>query len=269
MSKFKLLIRITIIILCLIGLGVAIYQIFIWRDDSKQIDNQVEEINRLVGPVEISSTDNSELINPPEDKENPYWDFVKVSMIDVDLAKLRDINSETKGWIQVPGTNINYPFVQHNDNKFYLNHSFDQKENGAGWVFLDSRNNIDNIDRNNIIYAHGRINSVLFGTLKNILKSGWLDTPKNHLIKMSTESGNSIWQVFSVYHTQTTSDYIVTDFKNDETYLNFLKYLDGKSAFDFQVEVNQNDKILTLSTCFTSTEKVVMHAKLIKLDAKN
>lgn len=87
MSKFKLLIRITIIILCLIGLGVAIYQIFIWRDDSKQIDNQVEEINRLVGPVEISSTDNSELINPPEDKENPYWDFVKVSMIDVDLAK--------------------------------------------------------------------------------------------------------------------------------------------------------------------------------------
>lgn len=267
--KFITLIKIPLILLCLVALGIAIYQIFIWQDDSKQIDSQIEEISKIVTPYELTSTDNSTLVNPPEDKENPYWDFIKLSMMNVDFAKLKDINNETKGWIQVLGTNINYPFVQHNDNKFYLNHSFDQKENGAGWVFLDSRNNIDNIDRNNIIYAHGRINSVLFGTLKNILKSGWLETPNNHVIKVATESGSSIWQVFSVYHTPTTSDYIVTDFKNDETYLNFLKYLEGKSAYDFNVEVDSDDKILTLSTCFTSTEKVVMHAKLIKVVSKN
>ncbi len=171
------------------------------------------------------------------------------------------------GWIQVLGTNINYPFVQHNDNEYYLDHSFKREKNGAGWVFLDSRNNIENLDKNTIIYAHGRIDSIMFGTLKNITKSSWYENKDNHIIRMSTEKHNTLWQVFSVYHIKTTSDYIVNNFNNDSSYNNFLKLIKERSIYKFDVDLNSNDNVLTLSTCYSKSERVVMHAKLIKQES--
>ena len=70
--------------------------------------------------------------------------------------KLLKENQETVSWITVNGTNINYPVVQHSDNEYYLNHSFDGSENSAGWIFLDYRNNIENTEKNTIIYGHSR-----------------------------------------------------------------------------------------------------------------
>ena len=36
------------------------------------------------------------------------------------LAELKQTNESTIGWIQVNGTNINYPVVEAADNDFYL-----------------------------------------------------------------------------------------------------------------------------------------------------
>ena len=56
-----------------------------------------------------------------------------MNLIDVDFNDLKNINPSTIGWIQVNGTNINYPFVQTNDNKYYLNHSFNNQKNMNGF----------------------------------------------------------------------------------------------------------------------------------------
>lgn len=92
-----------------------------------------------------------------------------MSLINVDFEELKGINSDTLGWIQVNGTNINYPFVQTSDNKFYLRHSFDKSYNRGGLVFLYYRNDIKELSKNTIIYAHGRADTTMFGSLKNIL----------------------------------------------------------------------------------------------------
>ena len=72
-------------------------------------------------------------------------------IIDVDIEKLIEQNDDTVGWINVNNTNINYPFMQTNDNKYYLTHAFDKSWNDAGWLFLDYRNNINN---NKILNHH-------------------------------------------------------------------------------------------------------------------
>ena len=108
----------------------------------------------------------------------------------------------------------------------------------------------------------------MFGSLKNILTTGWLDNSDDYLVKLSTEKENTLWQVFSVYHIPTTSDYLQINFNSDETYLNFLNMLKERSIYDFQTELNNKDKILTLSTCYNKEEKMVMHAKLIKREAR-
>ena len=191
-----------------------------------------------------------------------------MNLLNVDFKELKKTNNQTKGWIQVNGTTINYPFVQTQDNIFYLTHSFDKSYNEAGWVFLDYRNNINELDRNTILYAHGRMNKTMFGSLKNIIKSDWYSNKDNYVIKMSTETENTLWQVFSVYKIPTTNDYIQVNFSSDEEYNKFLNKLKKRSTFDFNVDLTEKDKIITLSTCYNDYEKVAMHAKLIKYEKK-
>lgn len=257
-------------IFCFIGLSISIYNIIKWKLDSNKI---IEEINNIQNIVEIKENNNEENIEIIEQIEeipefNPYWDYMKMNLIDVDFNELKKINSSTIGWIQVNGTNINYPFVQTNDNKYYLTHTFNKSYNSAGWVFLDYRNNINELDKNTIIYAHGRYDSTMFGSLKNILSSGWLNNKNNYVVKLSSEKENTLWQVFSVYRIPTTSDYIHVNFTSNTEFKKWASILVNRSAYNFNTSVNENDFILTLSTCYNKNEKVVLHAKLIKKEKK-
>ena len=248
---------------------ISIVNIFRWLNDNK---NNIDETNTINKKVEIINVPDNENIEIIENKEEPaqsmYYSYIKMNLIDVDFSKLKGINKEVVGWIKVEGTTINYPFVQTNNNKYYLNHSFDKSNNGAGWVFMDYRNNKADFDRNTILYAHGRTNGRMFGDLKNILTNNWLNNPDNFIVKLSTEYENTLWQVFSVYKIETTSDYIQTTFLNDSEYENWLNMILNRSNYNFNTNLNSNDKILTLSTCYNDNEKVVLHAKLIKKERK-
>lgn len=269
--KWKNIFAIFIALTCLIGLVISLKDIVIWKADSERIEKQIEEIQEVVEIEEVTQeSENVEVIEQVEEipKANPYWDYIKMNLINVNFQELKKINNNTKGWIQVSGTNINYPFVQTNDNKYYLNHSFNNSYNNAGWVFLDYRNSIDSLSKNTIIYAHGRLDTTMFGSLKNILNSGWLNNTNNYVVKLSTEKENTLWQVFSVYHIPTTSDYIQVDFNSNEEFNNWTTMLINRSFHNFNTSVSENDNVLTLSTCFNDYEKVVLHAKLIKKETR-
>lgn len=263
--KWKNVFLALFVLICLVGLGTSLFNIIKWKIEAKTTNNQIETAQKVVKPVEIIDNDKIEIIEQEKvPLDNPYWEYVQMNLIDVDFNDLKNINPSTIGWIQVSGTNINYPFVQTNDNKYYLNHSFNKSKNSAGWVFMDYRNNISVLDKNTIIYAHGRLDNTMFGSLKNILTSGWLNNKNNYIVKLSTEYENNLWQVFSVYKIKTTNDYLQISFISNESFLEFTDKLIKRSNFNFNTKVNENDKILTLSTCYNEKEKVVLHAKLIK-----
>lgn len=247
----------------------SIINIVKWYNDSKQTKEEINNINNNVQIKEVIDNENTEIIeNETIDHDDPYWGYIKMNLIDVDFTELKNKNSNTVGWIKVNGTTINYPFVKYKDNDYYLNHSFNNNYNEAGWVFLDYRNNSNLLDKNNIIYAHGRLDKTMFGSLRKVLTNGWLNDINNYVIKISTEKENTLWQVFSVYKISTTNDYIKTSFNNDEDYLKFIKLITERSQFDFNTYVGEKDRIVTLSTCYDDNQKVVLHAKLIKLEKK-
>lgn len=263
--KWKNVFLALFVLICLVGLGTSLFNIIKWKIEAKTTNNQIETAQKVVKPVEIIDNDKIEIIEQEKvPLDDPYWEYVQMNLIDVDFNDLKNINPSTIGWIQVNGTNINYPFVQTNDNKYYLNHSFNKSKNSAGWVFMDYRNNISVLDKNTIIYAHGRLDNTMFGSLKNILTSGWLNNKNNYIVKLSTEYENNLWQVFSIYKIKTTNDYLQISFISNESFLEFTNKLIKRSNFNFNTKVNENDKILTLSTCYNEKEKVVLHAKLIK-----
>lgn len=274
MKKLKLnrknIIFYIIIIICLILIIISVINIINWKKDSNKTDKVIQEINEIIEVEEVLDNENTEIIEQDEEieEDNPYWDYIKMNLINVNFNDLKKTNNDTIGWIQLNGTNINYPFVQTNDNVYYLTHSFDKSYNSAGWVFLDYRNNISNLSKNTIIYAHGRRDTTMFGTLKNTLYYTWLDDTNNHVVKLSTETENTLWQVFSIYHIATTNDYIKVNFKTDDEFLEWTNLLTSRSFYNFNTSITKNDKILTLSTCYNETEKMVLHAKLIKLENK-
>lgn len=267
--KWKNIILILIIITSSITLLISIFNIIKWKIDSNKTNYEITNIQENINVEEIQDTENTEIIEPVIEvpKENPYWDYINMNMINVDFNGLKRTNPDVVGWLKVNGTNINYPFVQSSDNDYYLTHSFNKSYNGGGWVFLDYRNNGTN-NKNTIIYAHGRSNKTMFGTLKNVLNNGWLNNTNNYVIKISTETENSLWQIFSVYRIPTTSDYLQTNFNDETEYQNFLDMIKDRSSHNFKTSVASTDNILTLSTCYNNSDKIVVHAKLIKKENK-
>lgn len=263
--KWKNIILILIFLILFITLNISIYNIIKWKLDSNKTNEEINTIQENTNIEEVKDNKGTEIIKQAEKipKENPYWDY----MIDVNFDNLKKINSDVVGWIKVNGTNINYPFVQSKDNKYYLTHSFNKSYNNAGWVFLDYRNNNIN-NRNTIIYAHGRTDKTMFGTLRKVLNNGWINNTNNYVIKISTEKENSLWQIFSIYHIPTTNDYLQTEFKDEREYQRFLNILKNRSNHNFNTSITSNDTILTLSTCYNDSEKMVVHAKLIKKQKK-
>lgn len=260
-----------VLLLLFIFVGIIIYSLYKiinWNVDNKKTSDITRKIEEVTEVVEVEDTSETEIINEEEDKNNPYWYYITFPLIDVDIMELQRQNSDTVGWINVNNTNINYPFVHTTNNDFYLNHSFDKSYNDAGWLFLDYRNNIEFSDRNNIIYGHSRLDKTMFGSLSRVLKSEWYSNKDNHIIRLSLDNENTLWQIFSVYKIEAETYYITTNFNSDNEYVEFLNTIKNRSLYNFGANLNKNDKILTLSTCYSDTERTVVHARLIKRSSK-
>lgn len=264
--SLKKTINTLILFICIIIFLISLVHIINYINSSNKTKKEIKKITEDITTTDVN--DNVEIIESNDDKKNPYWDFIELNMKDIDISKLKEQNKDTIGWIEVKGTNVNYPFVQTSNNDYYLTHSFNKSYNSAGWVFLDYRNNIKNLDKNTIIYAHGRYDKTMFGTLKNVFNNTWLNNKNNYLINISTDSSDTMWQIFSIYKIKTTTDYLKINFDTSE-FNEFIKLIKDRSQYNFDTSVSENDKILTLSTCYNNEIKIVIHAKLIKIREKD
>ena len=246
-KKRKLKKKTVSIILLVIAIPFLIFSLF---HVVKYMFFEVPQTKKLIKDIEANTeikeydSEDAEIIESDELPDSPYWNFIKMKLIDVNFDSLLATNSDTVGWVTVGGTNVNYPIVQTGDNDYYLTHAFDKSKNSAGWVFMDYRNNKNSFGRNTIIYGHNRKDQTMFGSLKKVLTDAWYNTADNRVIKMSSPTNNTLWQIYSAYTIETTPDYIKTNFSSDAEYEEFLNLVKSRS------------------------KKLVVHAKLIKIEAK-
>ena len=149
--KWKNVLLISFMFLCISLLIISINEGISWYRDNKKISSQVDDLIDKTNITVVPDNLNTEIINQNEvDEFDPYWDYIKMNLINVDFNELLSKNKDSVGWIQVNGTNINYPIVQTSDNDYYLTHAFDKSWNSAGWVFMDYRNDSETFDKNTI-----------------------------------------------------------------------------------------------------------------------
>lgn len=280
-------ILITIIISCVIGYSVNQYDIYKSSQEINAITDEIadllEEYENLdienpdedsTGDAQVPDPEESTTTEPEQSTTtpvtptpskpvyiNPYYkNYAKV------ISVLKETNPDTVGWLTVNNTTVNYPVVQAVNNSYYLNHDFNKHSNSLGWIFMDYRNNPLDLDQNTVIYGHNLAkDKIMFGNLSATLNPNWYSNAKNQYITFNTASGDMQWRIFSIYKIAATNDYLYNKFDTQEQFLEFANKMKSRSIHDFGVEIKENDKMITLSTCQNSGKnRLVVHAVLVK-----
>lgn len=188
-----------------------------------------------------------------------------------DFGLLYEQNPDIRGWIVIPGTDINYPICQTDNNDFYLNHSFDKKFSAFGTLFFDFENDV-NISQNITVYGHSVKNSQMF---TNIRKYARLDYYKEHpIVQLITPEGKYEYKVFAAMVMNAVPEddngylykFNQTNFDRQRDFVNWVEEAFQRSIIHTPVDILPNDRIITLSTCgyeFDNQRFVVM-ARLLR-----
>lgn len=227
------------------------------------IQENLAEVIEVTDPTEIIEQKNEENLNLAEEEETPLEEIKMIT--NTDLASLLTVNEDVVSELIVNNTNVNYPVVQAHDNDYYLDHNINKENNANGWIYLDFRNDSMNLDKNNIIYGHNMYYSgVMFGTLYKTANASWYTNPDNQIITYNTLYEDMKFQIFSIYRVPETNDYLKVFFDDDADFLEFIDMITTRSIYNFNVPINADDKIITLSTCSNNgTKRLVIHAVLL------
>lgn len=210
-------------------------------------------------------------VNPTTKPSEPYtavsekeYDYPEIIWPEIDFTQLREINPDIVGWLYSEGIELNYPIVQAEDNARYLNMLFDGTHNKTGCPFLDTGNAGDFSDRHSIIYAHNRKDGSMFGHLVKYKEQNFYE---NHpRILLITEEARYVMEIFSGHIARSDSGAWKIEFVDDTEYANWQKVVCERSSITTNLVPEDDERILTLSTCsyeFDSA-RYVLHGVLRK-----
>ncbi len=202
-----------------------------------------------------------------------YPELINVKFPDgilCDYALYYAKNPETVGYIKIDDTQIDYPVVQADNNKYYLNHDFYGKATSYGSIYATYKCNIDPLDRNTLIYGHNMNDGSRFADLINYKDLNFF---KEHpVIQFDTIFEKSQWKIYAVFITngsvESDNGYFF-DFTfnhcSDLCYEEYLQEIDKRKLYDTGVDILPTDKIITLCTCtyeYDDARLVVMARQL-------
>lgn len=260
---------VVIIISAACGYGINEYDIY---QSSKEINSISEDLSSLLDeyveyeevPTESTESTNETGTTAPTTPTSTYVSPYYKSYSKV-ISVLKETNPDTVGWLTVNNTTVNYPVVQSTNNSYYLTHDFNRNSNSLGWIFMDYRNDANDLQQNTVIYGHNiSKGNIMFGNLSATLNASWYTNSSNQYITFNTINGDMKWRIFSIYKVEATNDYLYNTFDTQDEFLAFANKMKSRSIYDFGITINENDKILTLSTCQNSGKnRLVVHAKLV------
>jgi len=172
-----------------------------------------------------------------EQTDTPSQEFIPEDAGDL-MQELLALNPDFVGWIQIPGTAVDYPVVRGADNAQYLHTTFSGTYNPAGSIFMDYRA-VDGFDTAvTILYGHNMRDGSMFAALHDYLEPGFV--LRHPAITVVTVDGARLtYRIFDVRMTDAW----------DPAYM--LDFGDSQAAADFFTTAPPgSNRFLVLSTCY-------------------
>ncbi len=215
-------------------------------------------------PISMTPTMDDIIKNGIEETKTPSSHAAELAKMRASLESLRSINKDIYGWIQVPGTNINYPVAQSGDNKYYLDHAYNGDNLVNGSIFADYRcKPLITDNYNTVLYGHNITSGSMFHDVQEFFKE---EVFKNTNVYLYTFDGIYVFKPFSIHETAFDSGFVDTYFPDGESFVKFAEGLRGDSDIKNKTEFTKDDRIITLSTCTNGlySKRYALHAVLVE-----
>ena len=235
----KIKILLLIVLTTIVVLGVTYMSYYLYNNYKTRKDN-----TEILGNVKINETDIT---------------GTKTERM-LQLEELQKENEEIIGWLEIEGTNINYPVLQASDNDYYLTHNYKKEKSSTGSIFLDKDFDLINGSSNYLIYGHRSKSGLMFEDLMKYAKE---DFYKEHTkVKFTTNKDDSLYEILSVFYSRVYYKreknvfryYYFVNANNEQEYNDFVNNAKKVSLYDTGVTANYGEQLLTLSTCEYSQE---------------
>lgn len=220
---------------------------------------QMRHRSQPAPPAEAAATPQAAR-QTPEPTLDP-WGKNQEGILNI-YAPYYEENPDMIGWLNIPGTEIDYPVMQTpGNNEKYLRKGFDGSYSEAGTLFLDEHCSAGPkaYTANLMIYGHDMNDGTMFGNLEEYADPEY---GKEHkIIWFDTIYDRGEYQLLAAFYSKV---YYTTDtcfkyyqFFDAKTPTEFENYIDGITSlaeYDTGVTAEYGDILLTLSTCSTHVE---------------
>lgn len=188
-----------------------------------------------------------------------------------DYKTLYEKNKKLIGWLKIDDTIIDYPVMQTLDNKYYLEHNFNQEYDKNGSLFLDCSCSVYPRSTNLIIYGHHMKSGQMFGQLQKYAKESYYE--KHTTIQFDTIYEKGTYEIMYVFRSQVYNEddlvfkyYQFINANSETEFDSYMEEMAALSLYDTGVTASYGDSLLTLSTCDNSQKDgrfVVVARKVI------
>lgn len=190
---------------------------------------------------EVESTDTSEQV---EDKYTSPIDFEKLQ---------KEENKDIYAWIQVDGTRVDYPVLQHEtDNSFYMLHNLDGSYGYPGCIYTENYNNIGFVDPLTVIYGHYMKDGSMFSSLHRFMDKDFFD--EHNAIAIYLPEEKKEYTILAAYYTNNkriTVWYDIYSYDGIQDWLDdvlAIEETDVNHVRDMKVSATE-DNFIVLETC--------------------
>ncbi len=202
------------------------------------------------------------------ESQNPEEQAQAKPLVKINFEILKQTSVDVYSWIEIPGTAIALPIVQHPENNgYYLRRAISGAYDITGCIYTQNYNSKDFSDKNTLIYGHYMDDGTKFGPLLSYMDQEFFNSHRR--IDIYTENEWLTYEVFAALPFDTR--HVLRAYKaSDDPYADFLKDVysskDARTIIAKDTRVDpETDKIITLSTCLkTGSRRFLVLAKLVK-----
>lgn len=273
MEKFKkfltarnIVLAVCVVVFC-ISAGVLLHK-FISEQNAQ---NKFESLSGT------ANTESSEVVGVVSGDEAEDTIFTYLGIEDpgknLDWEELWKQNKDIYAWIYIPGTNVDYPILQHEtDDSYYLNHNLDGTRGYPGCIYTEKMNAKDFTDYNTLIYGHNMKNGTMFNDLHKFNEYSFFKEHRYMFIYMPDQL--LVYDIFGAY--KFTNEHILYSYDcfSEEGFTEYMEMVYEryryKGNFRDDVEVTGKDHIITLSTCIgnDSYSRFLVQGVLVEYEAE-
>lgn len=241
------------------------YETPVFTDDFmnsfNHLNESLDELEEIDEAKEQEETEDASEEEEPEETHYVSDELLQsgYEFQDINFDELIERNNEVDAWIEIQGTNIDYP-IMHTPEKdnpetgeyYYLHHDIDGNESKSGLPFLYSQNRSlnnaqEDISSVSLLFAHHMRGGKMFAQLYNYVNQSFYDehpfaviyTPDGYAFKVSFFAG--------VISGPKTSESI--DVSNEGLFNDFVANVKENSTFKSDVDVDYGDKLMIMYTC--------------------